>query len=314
VNSTSTPHATPLQLLRLYLGDDCYCVDTFHVTAIRRWEEALVEGTEPDGAIASLRLGNRTLAVYSLAERLGIDTGAPSNGPIVVIRSGRLQYAIQVDRVSRAAIVAPSLPRQLPLASTHGRLRGSVQLNGELALYLSAARLVGSPLGTGEEATFAAPAHWPQQPPELPSQRLLCLAEPGGDTSLVFGFTLRQAIEIASDLRVIRVSSSQPCLIGVAAWREYVVPVVDPCALLGLPSTTPFTTRGRMGILRGSRTPHLFAIPAASFATLLPHSDENIASAKPMPNISPYVRAAFDIGGECLVLPDLDCLTAPLAA
>jgi chemotaxis signal transduction protein len=297
-----------LQLLRCYLEGDCYCLDTFDVAAIRRWEEVTVSGQEGPlvpGAIATVSHGKQDVPVYALHERMGLDTGGNPNGPVIIVKSSEHVYGIQVDRVARAVSVAATQPRQLPAAAVQpsGRIRGTAVLNGELALYLSAAQLVSD---TSEpEAAFPPAALWQVSPPAADQQRLLCFSEPGGDTSMMFGFTLRQVVEIAQGLRVIRVAAGSPCTIGITEWRGFVVPVIDPGALLGVSQASSDLTRARFAILRGTRTNQLFALPATEFTSLsLPIGSDD--SVTPLPGLGRYVRAAYEMLDGCLVLPDLD--------
>ena len=314
--ANQTNEQCQLQLLRFYLGQDCYCLDTADVAAIRRWEETVPASEElrarAQAVIAVVPFGgqNQNVPVYSLRERLGLESGGDPAGPVIVVRSARHAYGVQADRVARAVSVAATEPRRLPAAaqSPAGKIRGAVALNAELALYLSVGKLAPVPSGlvVAADRALGEPECWLVNPPAAAQQRLLCFSEPGGDTSMMFGFTLRQVVEIAQGQRVVRLTAGNPCTIGVMQWRGHVVPVIDPGALLGVYDGAPDLGNSRFAILRGSRSNDLFAIPATGFAALSLPIDPAVGTATPMMGLGPYVRAAFVVDNGCLVLPDLD--------
>jgi hypothetical protein len=50
----------------------------------------------------------------------------------------------------------------------------------------------------------------------------------------------------------------------------------------------------------------LFALPAAEFAAVSLPLDPSVGREQPLTGLGPYVRAAFNVVDDCLVLPDLD--------
>jgi chemotaxis signal transduction protein len=290
-----------LRLLRFYLGADCYSMETTDVTAIRRWEETGAPAHEGEGVIASLAQG----PVYSLRGLLGLEAPAATAGPVFVVRTASRTYGVQVDRVARAVQVPRTLPKQLPAAARDplGRIRGVVRLREELSLVLSPGRLPG---GFAVEEAFGAPAAWAKNPPPPANKKLFCFTERGADTSTLFAVALRQVVEIAEGLPVIRLGGYNPCVYGITDWRGYVVPVVVPSALLGVRQEEEFASGTKLVIMRGTRSRELFALRAANFAALTLPLGASVGLGKPIKGLGPYVRAAYECAGGCMVLPDLD--------
>lgn len=297
-----------LRLLRFYLGTDCYCVEAESAPAVLRWEDRLPAPGDVGGAIASVAFGGLNVPVYSLPRLLGLDTPSGPNGPILIARAHRRVYGVRVDRVAGSVPADAGDLRQLPEAARHpsGRLRGFVRLKDELALLVSPSRLAPAANEEPVEPELPAAPDWRRSAPSTDVRRLFCFTEPGGDSTTLFAFTLRQMIEIAQGLRIVPLVAGNACVYGLADWRGYVVPVVDPGALLGLGAGRTAATASKYAILRGAPSRALFAIPVLDCAAI----STSIDGAKPLPNVGPLIRAAFQFDAGCLVLPDLDRLLA----
>lgn len=290
-----------LRLQRFYLGDDCYSMEAASVTAIRRWEEARAPEHDGAGVIASLAEG----PVYSLRGLLGLDVPLATAGPVFVVKTPNRSYGVQVDRVARALQVARTLPCQLPPAARdpHGRVRGVVRLGEELSLVLSPDKLAG---GYAVEEAFGHGAAWAMNAPPAAEKKMLCFTESEHDASTLFAVALRQVVEIAEGLRVIRLGGHNPCVYGITDWRGYIVPVIEPSSLLGVRHEGAFGPGTKLAILRGTRSRDLFALRAANFAAVTLPLGASVGLGKPIEGLGPYVRAAYEIAGGCIVLPDLD--------
>ncbi|MBM3786233.1 MAG: chemotaxis protein CheW [Acidobacteria bacterium] len=310
---TENSAGTQLPLVRFYLSHDCYCLETPAVASIRRWEETESPAEDRPDAIATVQFPGGTAPVYSLRSLLALGEEDTASGPVLMVRSPRHTYGIRVDRVARTISVDPSLARGLhpALCDPHGRVRGVVQLPGELALLLSPAFLAPLPAGLAPlppDPPLPPPSLWTSAPPPASGKKLLCFAVPSEDPSTLFAFSLRQIIEIVQGLRMFRVSANDKCVAGMVEWRGHVVPVIHPSALLGVSHGPPDWENAKFAILRGAQTQALFALPAHDFAALSAPLSATAGNGARLPKIGPFVRAAYKLTGGCLVLPDLDRL------
>lgn len=323
-----------LRLIRCDVGRESYCLSMDWVRSIQR-QDLLERNRSYGGPLGWLPGFGTRIPVWSLPARLG-SALAPQQptGPIVVLDAEPEPWGLAVDRVSRAT--PPATDRlALPQVAQdpQGRFRSVVRLDGSLALELDPDHLVpGSRTGpeeaaaeeaasedavAAEEEGAAATGHRERSPqPTGGSARagslMLFSTAPRSGTGapdLLFGLSLLQVREISLPLPLTPVPSSPDFLLGLAPWRDGVVPVVDLSLRLGS-GPSFFEGGSRFLVVRGARNPARLAFPIRPDvrSVALPLEGRPVEGE---PAVARHlVRGMFETSLGTVVVPDVDRILA----
>jgi chemotaxis signal transduction protein len=310
-----------VRILKLDAGGQAYCLDVEQVLAIERGAR-LMPNPDSVGPLGWIAGRDERIPVYSLAERLG---GAPrsySGGSVLIVNSPGRSWGLAVDRVSRFQGV-PAPPSPVPPAMTDTRaaaVRGVIVDDNSLILYLSAAAL--------HPDTAPAPP-LPVEPPAPAVRRLdaatrigpgrLLLVSPPNRvppgllptlrSRLLFGISYSQVAEIVSGIEPSPVPWAPPHVLGLIAWRNRPVTVVDVGALLGL-EPVERQAAARLLIVHSPRWRTPIAIPAGRDIQSRPLPLSNRPCRLGL-NLG-HARGMFEIAAdEFVVVPDADAIAGP---
>lgn len=298
----------------------------------------------PRASVLRLERGEGSYPVHRLATLLGpplLDRGGP--GPVLLLEGPHGPWGLMVERVERPAeIRAADL---LPLPPLVGRaaapsLDGVARLPGGLALLLAPSRLHQQAASNGRPSSTAAAtaavntadAHPPRLAPtrdhgdlplpaELdggvptlpmasppgtgPGRLLLFSTSPGGEAPVLFGLSLAQVQEVIRPQPLLRVPGAPPYLLGLAPFRDEVVPVIDLSLRMGA-GPSFFEGESRLLVARGTRVPLKLGFPVRAEIKV-----ENL----PLPNRvnssrflfdRSLVRGVFELDAGTVFIPDLD--------
>jgi chemotaxis signal transduction protein len=276
-------------LLRCHAGDDAFALEASAVRRVARMEESI------DGRVDGLR-------VWPLTGLLGLDP--VETGPVLVLD----HLALAVTRVTRPTAVDWSELSALPAAARDeaGRLAGVARIEGELALVLDAGRL--------DPGAGAVPARWELPPARGWTEgaradgRALFFMGAGGARKTMFAVSYAQVVEAQRHLRFTRLRGANPCVAGLAEWRDRVVPVVDLEALAGV--TGGSWEAERYLIVRAPASGDLFALPAGHCAAASLPLGEQAPVRSVLEPLTPWVKAAYALDNGYFIVPDLDRLAA----
>lgn len=305
------------RLVSCHVGENDYALRGDDVRVIARAERMLRQPAD-DGATGTLTVEGKTIPVYELATALGIASDvaspAPGRGHIVVTVGPQGPAAWLVDRVARLQITdaAEMLPlprlaggrarslfegllkiddRSLLLIST-----GSLRTHGQLEQAQDLPRAEATPARTGgREAPDVA--------------RMIVTFESAGLPPCEaprYALSARQIAAAVQSLRVMTVPGTRRHVIGIATWRDEVLPILDfrPQADRGIaPDRTRYLV-ARCGATLGG-APVAFPIDSDVRLYRPAEGDRQIATAQPPP---PFVAGIFAVSGARIALLDLDAL------
>lgn len=120
--------------------------------------------------------------------------------------------------------------------------------------------------------------------------------------------------EVVNLDELLPVPQSPPWVLGLLNWRARGVPVVSFDALLGH-EHQPATRRAKVVVfypLEGRESWEYFAVMAVAEPQPRAFSEQDAEALKQAvaTNATPYVAASLNLGGELVVIPDLDALRA----
>jgi chemotaxis signal transduction protein len=255
--------------------------------------------------------------VRPLAELLGLEPLGQITGPVVVLSDGVVSFGAQVDQVFREERPETSAVFALPAATEghSGICYGLTRIDGRLVPCIDAGRLHPDTNHRWHTPRTAIPvaAQVFDQLAKRDSKRLLCFGATANDAPVktICGVSYSQVLEVSQDLRVVTVPglAESSCLLGVADWRDTIIPVVNIRQYLDLRHASA-GEEGLFAILRGIRSMDVMAVPMRDIRTVsLPLSNASLRETSMDPAIP--LRGAFVYQGGKLLVPDFDGILMP---
>ncbi len=256
-----------LRFIRCWAGTQVYALDMNRVRNIQRVDNLRREAGEA-GQIGSLALGDVTVPVWSLAERLG-ETAVPATASqrVIVLNDPQHIWGLLVDRVSQVLTVMTDAIYLLPdLALNLERpyFDRVIRQGGELLLLLSVECL--HPDAPPVVVPAVSQTIQPQSrlrstmPPATASSttqqgRVVVFKLPdilAGDTPLAWVLSVSQVPEILEPLPLLAVPGAPDFVLGLANWRNQPVTVIDLARRMGLPVRVGSNGRSRLMIVRAA--------------------------------------------------------------
>ncbi len=232
-----------------------------------------------------------------------LDRVARLPGGLALLLAPRRLYPEQTGgngNVAGAATAAASAA----LGPTEAQSGASASGTGGEVLPLPA-ELEGSPQAeatqdAGEARGIGALASAPGAP-----RLLLFSTSPGGEAPVLFGLSLSQVQEIVRPQPLLRVPGAPPYLLGLAPFRDEVVPVIDLSLRMGA-GPSFFEGESRLLIARGARVPLKVAFPVRPEIKVegLPLPNRVNATGRLLDRS--LVRGVFELDAGTVFIPDLD--------
>ncbi|HEV3162908.1 MAG TPA: chemotaxis protein CheW [Isosphaeraceae bacterium] len=313
-----------IDVIRCLIGDEAYGLEMAWVRRIDRADHLRLQ-PGPGGAVGVLPDVDGDIPVFSLANQLDRPQAANENGTgliphILVLNGDPGPLGLLVDRVSPSQRVPAtsflSLPALVADSSTR-YFRGVIKLDKEMMLWLAPERLI--PAGTptwesrGPDDEEGPPVdRLPRRHRDLESRRqaegqLVIFSTTDSaerKRPISFGLSINQVLEILDLPPLIPVPGAPETIVGLVAWHDRALPVIDLGLRLGLPRLTA-DARTRLMIARAasSSDPVGFLVrPLVRVRGLpLPH-----LPCRQAPPVEPsLIRGAMELKDETLVIPDI---------
>lgn len=232
------------------------CIDqgvAYALDMTRVRDVQLIESLNPDvsggAGLGSILLQGRSVPVYSLRGLLhGASEGVPSEGKIVILEDeGSVLWAVLVDAVQGMFSVSDSAIHPIPAiigAKAAARFESVLRFGEQPILCLSS-------LDPWKRRSEPGPAGVPAPASELPALdspqagksrgRLLLfsiLAAATESSRILFGLSIRQVSDIQRPALYTRVPGAPDFLLGLACWRDTIIPIVDLARWLSLDASS----------------------------------------------------------------------------
>ncbi len=331
MSPSSGPSGGPVALLACQAGGETYCLPMARVLGLERGEGMLPAAEGDTGGMLAGRLrtggagdNGSGVPVYRLAALVGSPLPARDRfGPVVLLDGRRGPFGLMVERVERTEEVGAANLLALPRLVTRAAgspLEAVARLSGRLALVLAAERLVpggdASPAEPWEVPESSAPGTVPDGTPSRgsgapqsaaagPRRLLLFSTSPGGEAPVLFGLSLSQVQEIVRPQPLLRVPGAPPYLLGLAPFRDEVVPVIDLSLRMGA-GPSFFEGESRLLVARGARVPLKLGFPVRPEVRVesLPLPNQVNATGRLLDRS--LVRGVFQLEAGTVFIPDLD--------
>lgn len=322
------PNGGPVALLACQAGGETYCLPMARVLGLERGEGMLPAAEGDAGGLLAGRLrtggagdNGSGVPVYRLAALVGSPLPARDRfGPVVLLDGRRGPFGLMVERVERTEEVGTANLLALPRLVTRAAgspLEAVARLSGRLALVLAAERLApggdASPAEPWEVPESSAPRAAPHGtaaplPPASaagPRRLLLFSTSPGGEAPVLFGLSLSQVQEVVRPQPLLRVPGAPPYLLGLAPFRDEVVPVIDLSLRMGA-GPSFFEGESRLLVARGARVPLKLGFPVRPEVRVesLPLPNQVNATGRLLDRS--LVRGVFQLKAGTVFIPDLD--------
>jgi chemotaxis signal transduction protein len=296
--------------LRLREGGAAYAVHAASVLADYATER-LQQSPSPRGALGWLLGIGGDLPVFGLP---GSPRRRSGKGRVVVLAATR-PVGFAVDAIEGFEEHVPSTFRRLP-PRILGRLFTGAAVDGEEVI------LVVEPEGVAAEVAasdfrilpiysvsvtvpFPVPPAAPPDPVSIPD-RLLVFA--GSSGTVQFGLAAEQVLEIIQPTQVRTVPGAPDATLGLIAWRDEPVPILDLELAVGARSGPP--PGGRLLLARGLATGGVVAIPVQGVTEILQRPLKGEVRALPLTQGASWVRQVYEDPGRRIALPNLDLALA----
>jgi chemotaxis signal transduction protein len=317
--------STPLvEIVRCGVGDQAYALEMVWVRGVDR-ADRLHERAGLDGSVGALNDASGEIPVFSFARQIGrSEFGIRKNQHVIILNGSPRPLAVLVDDVSPVIRVPARSLMPLPAiiaGATAIKFRGLIEREQELLLLMDPEQLI--PVGTLKRVHRggrpAAASVWEpefRQNPGLERRRsaggqvvIFSTAESvPSKRPLSFGLSMTQVLEVLDLPPFVPVPGTPEYFLGVAAWHDRPVAVVDLASRVGLPRFEP-DARTRLLVARasyGSEPVGFVVRPSIRVLRLpLPHLPCTQA-----PPLDPALTlSALELNSETLVIPNLATIT-----
>lgn len=259
--------------------------------------------------VASVRKGSPAkadIAVYSLAERIGVEPQVTGEEAVVVLAPEAGGWALSVESCGAPVEVESVAVQESPSSFVQiglGWVDGVVRAGGDLLPRIDPRRL---------HPGWVAPSR------AVDSEKARRAARPAGQPRITVFDVGRQELRVAvSVLQLAEVLAEAPLakvpgprhLLGVCQWRGRAVPVVDLLtrAGLGRPEEAPAE---QFLVMRGPGQPDPICVPAGSEVRVQPLPLPCSPDADPLPGTAGLWLGSFRTQGRRLLVLDVDRVLA----
>lgn len=310
-------------LLSCQAGLESYSVPLASISRLARGEliEPNPEGTSPLGWLVE---AGEHIPVWSLAARLGsrFEVNAAS-GTVLLFADAAGSWGLVVDRVRRGGELGPRTLLPLPAwvaPPAPSPFAGVVLGEDGLELLLEAGQLdprrqpaiAGGVPDASPILDTAAAEPDPAYAPPLnlasltgPRRMILFSTSPGGEAPVLFGLSLSQVEEILRPQPLLKVPGTEPSFLGLVAWRNQAVPVLDLSLRMGA-GPSFFEGESRFLVARGARRNERLAFAVRPEIQVLDLPVPNRPSQRGRLLDLSLVRGVFELEAGTVFFPDLD--------
>lgn len=317
----SAQKADALRLLRCQVGSESYFLELSRVASIHRTDHltALPDpGGDPGEAaddpwVGSVALPAGDVPVQDLARRFGAASSraAGEHGHVIVLATQPWAWGLQVDRLANVPPVEPRCVHPVPVAlraPDTAWARRVVLFEGEAVPLLD-------PDAMGPEAPPGADT----APPRDAAPEGFDWEQGQGDRLIVFGVAdgraagerpvrlglrISQVVEVLEEPAVHRLPGAEPHVLGVAPWRDRVLPVLDLARRLGHEAPPDPDERARVLVTWTGRVLAGLRIRPDVQVVSLPVAHQ--PSTRELGPAGEFARGVVEILSATLMLLDLD--------
>jgi chemotaxis signal transduction protein len=313
--STQVTLNKTLQLIRCYIGEETYCLDTFWVKSIQNSDDMLVNKTSetPTGWIT---YQEQKVPVFSLAVQLKQQPKQNISKSKVIIFNSSPMWGIVVDRVSRVFEVGKENFFPLPTIIENpsvAAFQGIIKMGEEMFLYLAPQFLhPKSPTKkvSKEESINFNWGELANKESKIQYKGQILTFSIGEhkekEKDIVLGLSVTQVIQILKSAKMINVPMSQDYVVGFIEWQNVPVPVIDLNLYLGLKGYLDENVETRVLIARSAVKEGLVAILIKPIIKSLTLPFDHKVTKSPFLTDRPISVRAFEVGKEVLVILDID--------
>ncbi len=306
-----------LSLVRCGAGGQSFGLEMAWVGGIDR-ADRLSGKPGPGGLAGALTGGGTYVPVYRLSELLGIGAGEAVALPHVIVLNARPEpWGLLVDRVSQVLRVPDGRAAPLPAGLGDGPARyfkGLARGDEEMLLLLAPARF--SPVGTeplpgewGADGEDAGLLGLPAGAAGGAGRLVVFSTSPPAprERPVAFGLSITQVVEVVESARVLPVPKADGHVLGLAGWRDRLVPVVDLSRRLG---AGPSVLDGQSRLVVARAASRLVAFPVRPGARVLQLPVPHRPCTRELPLEPARTRAVVELKGQTLAVPDMETLLA----
>ena len=313
VNHSGSSNA--LRFLRCIVADATYCLSMAYVRGIRRCEE-IQASNSPSGPLGWLPDASEKIPVFHLATLLGQpSTGDWRHGKVLVLKTVANPWGILVDRLESVIQVTASEVCPLPTVARNPAadyFEGVVQYNNTMLLALSPAGLApNTPAGV---AGTLPSVHTPESlytsigmTAAARARGKLVVFSAAPDRRFAFGLSLSQVPQILQALPLLPVPGAAPYVLGLVAWRQVPLAVLDLYQRLGGPAV-PMPSDGRLLIARAAGVRAFVGLAIRPQISLHSLPMAHRVSTRHVPLQESLLRGRFERENDLLLIPDIDRL------
>jgi purine-binding chemotaxis protein CheW len=313
VNHNGSSNA--LRLLRCIVGDATYCLSMVHVRGVRR-PEVLQPNPHPSGPLGWLASESGLLPVFRLATLLK-HAGADDRctGKILLFKTEPHPWGVLVDQLESVIQVTTSEVFPLPSVAKNPAadfFEGVVQYNGTMLLALSPAGI--HPAAPAGVAGCLPSVHTPEDlyarvevSTAARARGNMVLFSTAPDQRFTFGLSLSQVPQILQPLPLTPVPGATPDVLGLVAWRNVPLAVLDLSRRLGGPAAA-MTPDGRLLVARATQTRAFVGLAIRPQIRMHSLPMAHRVSTRHVPLQESLLRGRFELKNDMLLIPDIDRL------
>ena len=299
-------------MIQCSVGGETYALEMSQVRGIHRTDRLAV-GRGDGGLLGTLHSADGPIPVYGLAQRLGSPVLPPPGPQNVVVLNAEPCWGLLVDRVSQAMHVADenfvALP-DLVVPADGGFFRGVTTRSSGLLLVLDPDAL--SPFGRGLSWNGDRCARKPELSLPIPrpnglGQLVIFSTNPPepGRRPIRFGLSVTQVAEVVDTQPKLSVPGAPGFVLGLMAWRQYPVAVIDLDHRVGrgdggVPAT------GRILVAATPARNELVAFPVQASIRTQRLPVAHMPCDRDLPIDAEFTLGSFELTNETVSVLDLD--------
>ena len=222
------------QFIRFEIGSQAYCVNMANLNSVQRRVKLIRDGQNKQG-YGWLKLNHQKIPVIASTHFFGVSKNTPMvDSPILVFDLGDRLLGLMVDRVHQIFQPEPDQIMTMPDAWTSmvsTVYQGVVAFEKNFLLWLAPEKLEEKE--EWEEAQAPGPRTGPPKMPHTFSNRKPMFTlfntgnRTGGNKPIHYGISISQVGEILELPKVTVLPRSREDVIGMVAWRNKPLPIID---------------------------------------------------------------------------------------
>ncbi len=316
-----------LRFIRCWAGGQVYALDMTRVRTIQRVDRLQREVGEA-GQVGWLEVAGQRVAVWSLADRLGVTAVAPTESQrVIVLNDPTRPWGLLVERVAPVETAVAHEIHLLPamaLNPANPYFDRVIRHGADLLLLLSPDCLHPEIAGLPAASLPTVSSEWPAADSRVQNRQsaktqngqhgqmvVFKLPQPiAGDEALSFALSITQALELLEPLPIIPVPGAADFVQGLVLWRQRPVPLIDLGQRLGAPTNDKQFARTRLMIVRTAGLDELvgFLVNPAVQVVRLPLAHKLLP--QPVYLADEMILGCAGLDDELLVVPDMFNVTA----